>query len=124
MKMFRPMFSICSLLEVKLRRSILMRVISMLSRIQSNVSQQATLLLSKLHAWIDKLNGCGMLSVNQFLKISSTFPTEKMSILSPRGIANTKDLKVYKLKNTLQLVNTSSNSKHSHQSSHLVNKSS
>ena len=47
MKMFRPIFSICSLLEVK---SILMRLISLLSQIQSNVSQRATLLLSKLHA--------------------------------------------------------------------------
>ena len=36
------MFSICSLLDVKLRRCILMCVTS-LSRIQSNVSQRATL---------------------------------------------------------------------------------
>ena len=49
-KMFRPMFSIGSLLEVKLRRCILMSVTSLLSRIQCNVSKRATLLLSKLHA--------------------------------------------------------------------------
>ena len=54
-----------------------MRVISMLSRIQSNVSQRATLLLSKLRAWIDKLDGRGILSVNQFLK-----PRENYLILS------------------------------------------
>ena len=69
LKMFRPMFSICSLLEVKIRRCILMCLTSLLSRIQSNVSQRATLLLSKLHAWINKLDGRGMLSVNQLLKI-------------------------------------------------------
>ena len=83
MKMLRPMFSICSLLEVKLRRCILMCVTSLLSRIQCNVSKRATLLLSKLYAWIDKLDGRSMLSLNQFLKISSTFPTEKTRILSP-----------------------------------------
>ena len=90
-KMFRPMFSICSLLKVKLRRCILMCVTNLLYRIQCNVSKRATLLLSKLHAWIDKLDGCRMLSVNKFLKISFTFPTEKMRIA---GIDNTKDLNV------------------------------
>ena len=93
MKMFCPMLSICSLLQVKLRRCIWMCVTSLLSLIQ-NVSQRATLLLSKLHAWTDKLDGRSMLSVNQFLKISSTFPTEMMRILSSRRIANTKGLNV------------------------------
>ena len=57
----------------------------MLSRIrQSNVLQLTALFLSKLHAWINNLDARGMLSVNHFWKISSTFPTEKMWILSPR----------------------------------------
>ena len=56
MKIFRPIFSICSLLEVKLRRCMLICVTSLLSRIQCNVSQRATLLLPKLHAWINNLD--------------------------------------------------------------------
>ena len=85
------MFSICSLLEVKLRRCILMCVTSLLSRIQCNVSKRATLLLSKLHAWVDKLDGRRMLSLNQFLKISSD---RKDANPFTDGIGNTKDLNV------------------------------
>ena len=37
-----------------------------ISHIQSNVLQRTALLLFKLHAWINELDGRGMLSVNQF----------------------------------------------------------
>ena len=57
-------------------------------QIQSNVSQRATFLLSKLHARIDELDGRGMLSVNEF-----TFPTEKTGILSPSKSETPKGLK-------------------------------
>ena len=57
----------------------------------NNVSQRATFLLSKLYAWIDELDGRGMLSVNEF-----TFPTEKTGILLPSESETPEDLKFKK----------------------------
>ena len=58
-------------------------------------SKRATLLLSKLHAWINELDGRGMLSVNQFLIISSTFPIDRTPMLSPSESQTPKGVKLY-----------------------------
>ena len=49
-----------------------------------------------LDMWSDNHDGRGMLIVNQFLKITSTFPTEKMRILSPGESLTPKGLKLKK----------------------------
>ena len=82
------MFSICSLWEVKIRRCILMCVASFLSWIQYYVPQRATLLHSKLHAWIDKLDGRSMLTPK-----TSTFKNKTLTRMQTHpataNIANT-----------------------------------